>query len=105
MRAVSLRGGGTDCAIPVVYAIGKKLAVDAIVQYTDNETWRGAVHPAQAMQRYRRESGKVDARLVSVGMVSNGFTIADPSDPFMLDVVGFDASAPQVISNFVAGEM
>jgi 60 kDa SS-A/Ro ribonucleoprotein len=40
---------------------------------------------------------------VVVGMVSNGFTIADPTDPGMLDVVGFDASAPNTISDFSAG--
>lgn len=29
-------------------------------------------------------------RLVVVGMISNGFTKADPDDPGRLDVVGFD---------------
>jgi 60 kDa SS-A/Ro ribonucleoprotein len=38
-------------------------------------------------------------------MVSNGFTIADPQDPGMLDVVGFDASAPKLISDFSAGRL
>ena len=33
-------------------------------------------------------------------MTSNGFTIADPDDAGMLDVVGFDASAPPVIADF-----
>jgi 60 kDa SS-A/Ro ribonucleoprotein len=36
-------------------------------------------------------------------MTSNGFTIADPADGGMLDVVGFDAAAPAVIGDFVAG--
>jgi 60 kDa SS-A/Ro ribonucleoprotein len=34
-------------------------------------------------------------------MVSNGFSIADPSDAGMLDVVGFDTAAPAVIADFV----
>ena len=51
------------------------------------------------MRDYRRASG-IDARLVVVGMVSNGFSIADPADPGMLDVVGFDAATPQLISDF-----
>jgi 60 kDa SS-A/Ro ribonucleoprotein len=38
-----------------------------------------------------------------VGMVSNGFSIADPSDGGMLDVVGFDAAAPAVIADFIRG--
>ena len=43
------------------------------------------------------------AHLVVVGMESNGFAIADPADGGMLDVVGFDAAAPAVISDFVSG--
>ena len=38
-------------------------------------------------------------------MVSNGFTIADPNDPGMLDVVGFDTAAPQLIADFAAGRL
>ena len=37
------------------------------------------------------------------GMASNGFTIADPNDRGMLDIVGFDSAAPEVISNFTLG--
>jgi hypothetical protein len=36
-------------------------------------------------------------------MASNGFTIADPDDAGMLDVVGFDAAVPQVVADFLAG--
>lgn len=36
-----------------------------------------------------------------VGMTSTEFTIADPADGGSLDVVGFDAAAPTVISDFV----
>ena len=39
----------------------------------------------------------IPAKLVVVGMVSNGFSIADPHDPGTLDVVGFDAAVPQLI--------
>ena len=41
------------------------------------------------------------AKLVVVGMTATGFTIADPNDAGMLDVVGFDAGAPQVMADFV----
>lgn len=50
-------------------------------------------------------SGIEDARLIVVGMASNGFTIADMLDPGMLDVVGFDAAAPEVMANFAAGQV
>ena len=41
--------------------------------------------------------------LVVVGLVSNGFSIADPADAGMLDVVGFDTAAPAVIADFLRG--
>lgn len=40
------------------------------------------------------------AKLIVVGMVSNGFSIADPDDGEMMDVVGFDTAAPAVIADF-----
>jgi 60 kDa SS-A/Ro ribonucleoprotein len=94
--------GGTDCALPMLYACARGREVDTFVIYTDSETWAGDVHPAQALQDYRRASG-IDARLVVVGMVSNGFSIADPDDPGMLDVVGFDTATPELISQFARG--
>ena len=96
--------GGTDCALPMLYAIEREREVDTFVIYTDSETWAGDVHPAQALREYREQSG-IEARLVVVGMVSNGFSIADPEDPGMLDVVGFDTATPQVISGFAAGRI
>jgi 60 kDa SS-A/Ro ribonucleoprotein len=94
--------GGTDCALPMLYALAKEREVDAFVIFSDSETWAGEVHPAQALSDYRRASG-IDARLVVVGMVSNGFSIADPADPGMLDVVGFDTATPQLIAQFASG--
>ena len=94
--------GGTDCSLPMLWALKHKLTVDAFIIYTDSETWAGAVHPAQALARYRQEMG-IPAKLVVVGMVSNGFSIADPNDPGMLDVVGFDLATPNLISDFVSG--
>jgi 60 kDa SS-A/Ro ribonucleoprotein len=40
--------------------------------------------------------------LIVVGMVSNGFTIADPGDAGMMDVVGFDAAVPQLMADFMS---
>ena len=103
LAAVDAMGfGGTDCALPMLYAIKQKLKVETFVVYTDNETWAGKVHPYQALQRYRERSG-IDARLIVVGMTSTGFSIADPDDPGMLDVVGFDAAVPNLISEFSRG--
>jgi 60 kDa SS-A/Ro ribonucleoprotein len=96
--------GGTDTALPMLYALAHEREVDAFVIYTDSETWAGDIHPVQALREYRQASG-IDARLVVVGMVSNGFSIADPADPGMLDVVGFDTATPQLISDFARGAL
>lgn len=94
--------GGTDCALPIIDATNRNIPVDAFIIYTDNETWHGNIHPFQALQKYRKQSG-INAKMVVVGMVSNGFTIADPDDDGSLDVVGFDTAAPKVIQEFIAG--
>lgn len=91
--------GGTDCAQPMLYAMKQKLKVDTFVVYTDSETWFGSVHPFQALKQYREATG-IPAKLIVVGMVANKFTIADPTDAGMLDVVGFDTSAPAVMADF-----
>jgi len=91
--------GGTDCALPMVEATKHRWAVDVFVVYTDNETWAGDIHPAQALREYRERMG-IAARLIVVGMASNGFSIADPNDAGMLDVVGFDTATPHVVSEF-----
>ena len=72
--------------------------------YTDSETWAGNVHPVQALRQYRRATG-IAAKLVVVGMVSNGFTIADPADAGMLDVVGFDTATPRLVADFARGAL
>ena len=95
-------GGGTDCALPIMWAKEQGLEFDVFEIYTDNQTWAGQVQPVQALRDYRRQSG-LDARVAVIGMVANDFTIADPSDAGMLDVVGFDTAAPQLISDFGAG--
>ena len=101
VQAVSgLPFGGTDCALPMLHALERGLSVDAFVVYTDSETWAGAVHPVQALRQYRERTG-IAAKLVVVGLVSNGFSIADPNDAGMLDVVGFDTAAPAVIADFI----
>lgn len=91
--------GSTDCAIPMLYATERKLMVDTFVVLTDSETYAGSIKPSQALQQYRRHFNP-QAKLVVVGMASNGFTIADPNDAGMLDVVGFDASVLPVIAEF-----
>ncbi|CAF1042810.1 unnamed protein product [Rotaria sp. Silwood1] len=102
-RAISF--GGTDCALPMLWALDNKEKIDVFVVYTDSETWFGNIHPTAALQKYRQEMNCPNAKLIVVGMQSNGFTIADPNDKGMLDVVGFDSAAPQIMSLFAEGEI
>lgn len=91
--------GGTDCSLPMQYATKEKLEVDVFQIYTDNETWHGDVHPFQALKEYRQKSGR-KAKLCVVGLTATEFTIADPSDAGMLDVVGMDSHAPSLMADF-----
>lgn len=90
----------TDCAQPILHALEKRMKVDVFVVYTDNETYYGSVHPSEALKQYRKKMG-IDAKLIVVGMTSTGFSIADPLDHGMLDIVGFDASAAALMADFV----
>jgi 60 kDa SS-A/Ro ribonucleoprotein len=104
-RKVSrLTFGGTDASLPMTWALDQKLQVDTFVVLTDNETWAGKIHPVQALEKYRQATG-IAAKLIVVGMTSTGFTIADPDDAGMLDVVGFDGATPALMAKFAKGEI
>lgn len=98
----NLQFGATDCALPVVWAGTRGKEYDAFVVITDSETYCGSIHPSEALRSYRKNFVP-DARMVVVGMTATEFSIADPDDHLSLDVAGFDASAPSLIANFVAG--
>jgi len=102
MRRVPM--GGTDCALPMLDALKNGTDIDAFMVITDNETWAGNIHPVQALKQYRDRTG-IPARLIVVGMTATEFSIADPNDAGMLDVVGFDTAAPELMSQFIRGEI
>jgi len=92
--------GRTDCAVPMLHALKQQIPVDCFVVISDNETWYGGIHPCQALQQYRQAMG-INAKSVVMGMTATSYTIADPRDPGMLDVVGFDAACPTVMADFM----
>lgn len=89
----------TDCSIPMLHALKYKIAVDVFVIFTDNETYYGKIHPVQALEMYRKESG-INAKLVVCAFTATRFSIADPLDVGMLDCVGLSADLPAVIKEF-----
>lgn len=93
--------GRTDCALPMLYAMQHSLEIDAFVILTDNETWHGRVHPVQALDQYQQKMGR-EAKLIVQAFTATKFSIADPNNKNMLDVVGMNSATPQILSNFVA---
>ena len=104
-RKVSgLTFGSTDASVPMTWALKNKIQVDTFVVMTDNATWAGNIQPVQALDKYRQATG-IGAKLIVVGMTSTGFTIADPNDAGMLDVVGFDGATPAFMAKFAKGDL
>jgi len=96
--------GGTDCSLPMLWALRNGIQAEHFSVYTDNETWAGQMHPHQALDLYRRETG-IPARMSVVAMTATEFTIADPMDPGSLDVSGFDSAVPKLLADFARGDI
>jgi 60 kDa SS-A/Ro ribonucleoprotein len=96
--------GGTDCSLPMRWALQNNLAVDTFQVITDNETWAGQMHPHEALKQYRRQSG-IEARLQVVAVSPTNFSIADPKDPGQLDVSGFDSAIPKLLADHSRGDL
>jgi len=105
IRTVSgLNFGGTDCALPMLWAAQNNAEIDTFQVYTDSETWAGGIHPHQALEAYRQKTG-IPARLAVVAMTPTEFTIADPEDPGSLDVSGMDSAVPGLLADFSRGDI
>lgn len=105
----SMNFGGTDCALPMRFAREQGLEVDVFCIYTDNETWAGggwgarsnsSGHVCQELDAYRQTTGRA-AKLAVFGLAQTDFTVADPNDPGQMDFVGFDATAPTLLADFI----
>jgi 60 kDa SS-A/Ro ribonucleoprotein len=96
--------GGTDCSLPMLEAARNRWEIDTFQCYTDNETWAGRMHPHEALEAYRQQSG-IPARLQVIAVTSTGFSIADPEDAGSLDVAGFDAAVPRLLADHARGDI
>lgn len=96
--------GATDCALPMKYALENKIEVDTFVIVTDSETWASVGHPHELLKKYNKQMNR-QAKMVVVAATATEFTIAEPGNPLMLDVSGFDSSTPKVIADFSAGRI
>ena len=96
--------GSTNPSAPILDATRRGMEIDTFVVITDNEVNGHDIHTSRALKNYRQSTG-VNAKMVVMGMAANEFTIADPLDGGMLDVVGFDSNTPKVVSDFSAGRL
>lgn len=46
-----------------------------------------------------------NAKLIVIAFASNSFTIADPNDPGMMDMCGFDSAGPEIMREFAMGNV
>jgi 60 kDa SS-A/Ro ribonucleoprotein len=96
----STPGGDTDCSLPFQYAQCKNLDVDAVVIFTDNQTWAGHNHPQQALELLRKHLGHRVKVVVAATTATNG-SIGDTQDRDILQIAGFDASVPTLVSEWI----
>lgn len=97
-------GGGTDCSLPIVYALEKQIPnIDTFIIYTDNETWAGGSHAYTEFKKYQRKYNN-NARIVNVAMTATRGSIIPENENNFLEVIGFDASTPEIITKFINGE-
>jgi 60 kDa SS-A/Ro ribonucleoprotein len=99
-RIARLPFRSTDPGLVLQKALQDKRHVDLFLFMTDSEVNCGyQVH--ELFDRYRRTVNP-NARFVMMGMSVNNFTLADPNNPNMLDVAGFDSAVPEILNGFVS---
>lgn len=97
-------GGGTDCASPALWLGKQKEDYDVLVIFSDNESWAGTRSAAKAIEDYRKERNpELLASCVSTAV--NGTKLTEPTDPRSLDIVGFDADTPSLVTDFIKGDV
>lgn len=100
--------GGTDSGLVFKWALDNKVNIDAGIILSDMESWftsEGSGHPYQMLNKYRKVMNKPNTKAIAVGMTSNNFSVIDNSDPGSLNVCGFSTDVPQVINDFVRGDI
>jgi len=95
-EAIASGGGFPDASLAMRDAQNRGLEVDAFVIIAGNRP------SIEALEEYRCWSG-IPAKLVVIAMGSNSMSIVDPDDAFQLGIAGFDASVPDVVSEFLKG--
>ena len=100
MKRISNPSGSTNLNAPLEW-LAKNPSVDPelIITMTDNETWSGKGHYVEGLTKLRKKvSHPIAASIAAVTATKS--TVADPSDPHSLEVVGFDPTVPEALAAF-----
>lgn len=98
----SKMGGGTDCGVPYALMGQLKEQVDAFVVYTDDAHGFG-VNPQRCLDKYRATVNP-EALAASVAFSSANYQhIAH--DRRNLALAGMDTAVPQLLAQFIAGQL
>lgn len=99
--------GSTDCSAPMNWAYDNKVAFDAFTIWTDNDTGTGryysgnvSMQPSVRLKQYRNQMG-IPTKMIVCATQAYDYSIADPQDSGMIDIVGFDANVPNFINDFI----
>lgn len=104
MRGAS--GGGTDCSLPFAYALRPESPdYDAIVAFSDDESWAGGIHQFQIAASYRK-TRNAKLRYVAGQMAATETSLIKDATASTLDleVVGLDTSVPELVRSFLLSE-
>jgi len=92
--------GMTDISMGILEALKYKRKYDAFVVITDCDVNSG-IKPSEAMKQYRAGMKMPNTKLAVVATQGADYTIADPKDPLMMDMVGFDSHGPKILQDFI----
>lgn len=98
----SLPSGGTDVGCVFQWGIDNHRKYDAVIVFTDQQTWAGGDHVYKTVQQYRQRVN-ADAKVVVCAMEANEIRLADPDDTLTLEIAGLDSSVPRLIEAFLQG--
>ncbi|XP_071155861.1 RNA-binding protein RO60-like [Mytilus edulis] len=93
-----------DLAAPIRWATENSKKIDVFINITDSLDRTGDITPSKALMQYRKEMNMPKAKLVSCGLCNANMKTADPNDPRMIDIAGFDATVPIIINKFILDE-
>ena len=92
--------GMTDISMGILEALKYKRKYDAFVVITDNDVNSG-IKPSEAMKQYRSGMKMPNTKLAVIATQGSDYSIADPKDPLMMDMVGFDSHGPKILQDFI----